>query len=80
MESTYSNAAAIRAFRVIEAVTQQPDGCTLAGLVERLALPKQTLHRLVEQLEMAGLLVREPGTRRLQAADRIERLAVDTLM
>ena len=80
MESNYGNAAAVRAFRVLEAVAQHSDGCTLAALVDAVELPKQTVHRLVEQLALAGLVMREPGTRRVQLARRLERLAIDAMM
>ncbi|MFG5410420.1 IclR family transcriptional regulator [Piscinibacter sakaiensis] len=80
MESNQGNAAAVRAFRVLEEVARHADGCTLAALVEAVELPKQTVHRLVEQLALAGLLLREPGTRRLQLSHRLEHLATDVLM
>lgn len=80
MQSNQSNAAAMRAFRVLEVVAAHTDGCTLAEVVEALALPKQTVHRLVGQLQSAGLLTREPAGRRLQLGVRIERLAIDALM
>jgi DNA-binding IclR family transcriptional regulator len=80
MESNYGNAAAVRAFRVMEVLAARADGCQLAELVTAVGLPKQTVHRLVEQLTLAGLLLREPGTRRLQLSRRMESFAVDTLM
>lgn len=80
MESNQGNSAALRAFRVLETVAQQADGCTLPELVAAVGLPRQTLHRLVEQLLLAGLLQREAGARRLQLAHRMERFAIDTLM
>lgn len=81
MESNQSNSAALRAFRILEAVAEHPDGCTLPDIVESTVLPKQTVHRLVQQLVMAGVLLREPaGRRRLQLAYRAERLALGALM
>lgn len=80
MESNQLNAAALRAFRLIEVLAQHQDGCSLAELVDAMALPKQTLHRLVGQLEYAGVLMREPKTRRLQLGTRLEQFAVATLM
>jgi len=80
MESNQSNAAAVRAFRVLEVVAQHGDGCALAVIVEAVGLPKQTVHRLVGQLQLAGLVVREPGTRRVQLATRVERFAQAALM
>jgi IclR family transcriptional regulator, acetate operon repressor len=80
MESNQSNAAAVRAFRVLEVVAQSRDGCPLAEIVESVGLPKQTVHRLVSQLQLAGLVVREPGTRRIQVASRVERFGVAAIM
>ncbi|RPH66856.1 MAG: IclR family transcriptional regulator [Burkholderiales bacterium] len=80
MQSNQANAAAVRAFRVLEVVASHADGCVLADIVDAIALPKQTVHRLVGQLQRAGLLVREPAGRRLQLGARIERVAIDVLM
>lgn len=80
MESNQINAAALRAFRVIDKVAEHADGCAPGDLVAALQLPKQTVHRIVTQLQMAGLLIREPGTRRVQLGARLQRLAVNVLM
>ena len=80
MESNHSNSAALRAFRVLEVVSQRRNGCSVADVVAAVELPKQTVHRLVANLEYAGLLVREPGTRRLQLGSRLERFSIATLM
>lgn len=80
MESNQSNAAALRAFRVLDYVALHADGCAASAIVEALALPKQTVHRIVTQLQMAGLLIREPGTRRVQLGARITRFATHALM
>jgi DNA-binding IclR family transcriptional regulator len=80
MESNHSNSAGVRAFRVIEVVSHHENGCSLMEIANALELPKQTVHRLVAQLEMAGLLLREPRTRRLQVASRVERFAISALM
>lgn len=80
VESNQSNAAAVRAFRVLEVVGQHADGCSVADIVEAVALPKQTVHRLVGQLQFSGLVLREPGSRRVQLARRVEQFAVAALM
>ncbi len=80
MPSNQSNAAAVRAFRVLEAVGRHADGCGLAAIVEAVGLPKQTVHRMVAQLQNSGLLSREPGTRRLQLSSRVEQFAIGALM
>ncbi|MBA3596164.1 MAG: IclR family transcriptional regulator [Methylibium sp.] len=80
MESNLSNSAAVRSFRVLDVVAQHENGCSLMEIAEAVELPKQTVHRLVAQLEVAGLLIREPRSRRLQMASRLERFAIATLM
>lgn len=80
MQSNQTNAAAVRAFRVLEVVGRHADGCSVADIVEAVALPKQTVHRIVGQLQLSGLILREPGTRRVQLASRVERFALSALM
>lgn len=79
MESNQSNGAAIRAFHVVEVVAQHVDGCSFAELVAAVDLPKQTVHRLVSQLQLAGLLIREPAGKRLQLGARLETFATNAM-
>lgn len=80
MESNQANAAALRAFRILDFIAQHANGCPASAIVEALSLPKQTVHRIVNQLQLAGLLIREPGTRRVQLGARISRFAINALM
>lgn len=80
MESNHSNSAALRAFRILEVIAQYLDGCTMAEVVDAVELPKQTVHRLVQTLEYGGLVLREPGSRRLQLGSRLEGFSIATLM
>ncbi len=80
MESNQANAAALRAFRVLDYVAEHANGCAAAQIVGALELPKQTVHRIVAQLQLAGLLIREPGTRRVQLGARLTRFAEHILM
>jgi DNA-binding IclR family transcriptional regulator len=80
MESNQSNAAALRAFRVLDYVAEQADGCSAAQVVAALGLPKQTVHRIISQLMLAGLLLREPGSQRVQLGGRLTRFAENVLM
>ena len=80
MESNQANAAALRAFRILDYVALHADGCAPGAIVEALSLPKQTVHRIVTQLQLAGLLIREPGTRRVQLGARLTRFATHALM
>lgn len=80
MESNQANAAALRAFRVLDYVAEHGEGCSAGQIVAALELPKQTVHRIVMQLQLAGLVIREPGTRRVQLGARLERFALNALM
>ena len=79
MESNQTNSIAVRAFRVMEAIGQRENGCLPGELVDAVGLPKQTVHRIVGQLELAGLLVREPTSRRLQLGSRVGQFALAVL-
>jgi DNA-binding IclR family transcriptional regulator len=80
MQNSQSNAAALRAFRIMELIGASSDGCLQADLVRSTELPKQTVHRLVSMLVQAGLVVSEPGGKRLQLGRRVETFALNTLM
>ena len=53
---------------------------TLQGLVEETGLPKPTLHRMLQQLEGAGLLQRESDGRHYGTGVRLRRLAENLLL
>lgn len=80
MNSNHSNSAAVRSFRVLEVVAEHENGCAMMEIAAVVQLPKQTVHRLVAQLESAGLLIREPHSRRLQVSSRVERFGIALLM
>mgnify|MGYP001549400103 FL=1 len=80
MESNQSNAAAVRAFHVLELVAEHESGCTLSELVQETRLPRQTVHRLVGQLALSGLLIKEPNSRKVQLSHRLEHFATKVIM
>ena len=56
---------ALRLFALLELIAAKDQLFTLQGLVEETGLPKPTLHRMLQQLEGAGLLTareRRPAT------------------
>ncbi|MGA0770427.1 MAG: IclR family transcriptional regulator [bacterium] len=79
MESTNSNAAAIRAFRILTVVSDHDEGCGLVEIAQALDLPKQTVHRLIKQLELYGLLVLLPCSKRLFLGRPVHQLAIRSL-
>ena len=80
MSSNQSNAAAVRAFRVLEALAAAEQPLSLTELVAVLELPKQTIHRILGQLVDAWLVTRTAGERNYECSTRVRRLAVNVLM
>lgn len=80
MATTQTNSAAIRAFRIIEIIAQTEQPLSLTEIVEIIDLPKQTVHRLLKQLEGASLVTRTASGRRYECSSRVRRMAVSMLM
>jgi DNA-binding IclR family transcriptional regulator len=68
-----------KALAVLEAVSDQPQAVGLPDLAVRLELPRQTVHRLLGQLERAGLVVRDPSRERYSVGPRVAKLSFATL-
>lgn len=79
MPTTQRSSALEKALAVLEAVSDQPQAVGLPDLAVRLELPRQTVHRLLVQLERAGLVVRDPSRERFSVGPRLSRLAFGTL-
>jgi IclR family acetate operon transcriptional repressor len=75
-----TNAAAVRAFGVLDALAAEDGPLSLAAVVARVGLPKPTVHRLLTQLEGAGMVRREPGGKRFSVGPHMVRLAMQVLM
>jgi DNA-binding IclR family transcriptional regulator len=69
-----------KALAVLEAVTDQPQPVGLPDLAARLEIPRQTLHRLLQQLVDAGLLRRDPVRERYSVGSRLARLSLSALV
>jgi len=72
--------ATLRAFALLEAVAAAERPVSLAEAMQTVALPKPTVYRLFAQLEKAGLLAREPGTRRYTVGGRLARLGRNVML
>jgi IclR family acetate operon transcriptional repressor len=70
----------LRLFGLLEAVASRDRLYTLQALVEETGLPKPTVHRMLQQLEQAGLLQRESDGRHYAMAPRLRRLAENLLL
>jgi len=71
---------AMRLFALLEVVAAKDQPYTLQGLVEATGLPKPTVHRMLQQLEAAGLLRRDGDGRRYGTGTRLRRLAENLLL
>jgi DNA-binding IclR family transcriptional regulator len=68
-----------KALAVLEAVSDHPQGIGLPDLAARLGLPRQTVHRVLGQLEDSGLLLRDRPRERFTIGPRLARLALAAL-
>ena len=70
----------LRLVALLERVASRHEPFALQGLVEDTGLPKPTLHRMLQQLEGAGLLRRESDGRRYGTGVRLRQLAENLLL
>ena len=68
-----------RALQLLETIAASDRPLTLPELCALLHLPKATTHRLCQQLEGAGYVVREPGGRRYAPGARLLRVGFNVL-
>jgi DNA-binding IclR family transcriptional regulator len=69
----------MRLFALLEVIAAKPERYSLQRLVEETGLPKPTLHRMLQQLEGAGLLQREGDGRHYGIGTRLRRLSENLL-
>ena len=74
------NTPALRLFSLLELMASRDQLFSLPALVEQTGLPKPTLHRMLVQLEGAGLLQRERDGRHYSTGLRLRRLAEQVLL
>jgi IclR family transcriptional regulator, acetate operon repressor len=70
----------MRLFALLEVMASRDQLFSLQGLVDETGLPKPTLHRMLQQLEGAGLLQREDDGRHYSTGLRLRRLAENLLL
>ncbi|GAA4523195.1 IclR family transcriptional regulator [Amycolatopsis samaneae] len=71
---------ALRLFALLELIAASDHQVSLPALVAETGLPKPTLHRMLQQLESAGLLLREADGRTYTTGARLHRLAENLLL
>lgn len=70
----------LRLFGLLEVLAARDQHQALQDLVDQTGLPKPTVHRMLQQLESAGLLQREGGGRHYGIGTRLRRLAENLLL
>lgn len=70
----------LRLFALLEAVAAKDQFFSLQSLSEETSIPKPTLHRMLQQLESAGLLERSGDSRRYGTGVRLRKLAENLLL
>jgi IclR family transcriptional regulator, acetate operon repressor len=70
----------LRLFALLEVIAEKDKLFSLQGLVDETGLPKPTLHRMLQQLEGAGILQRDHGGRFFSSGARLRRLAENLLL
>ena len=70
----------LRLFSLLEVVASKDQYFSLQSLVEETNIPKPTLHRMLQQLESAGLLERSVDSRQYGTGVRLRKLAENLLL
>ena len=70
----------LRLFTLLEVVASSGRASSLQGLAQETGLPKPTLHRMLQQLEGAGLLRRDGDGRHYGTGVRLRRFAESLLL
>ena len=70
----------LRLFALLEVIAQKDEFISLQGLVEETGLPKPTLHRMLQQLEAAGIIQRDGDEKHYSSGIRLRKLAENLLL
>lgn len=76
---TSGDTPTMRLFALLEVIASKDQFFSLQGLAEETNIPKPTMHRMIQQLETAGLLERSVDSRHYGAGVRLRKLAENLL-
>jgi IclR family transcriptional regulator, acetate operon repressor len=79
MPNHQRSSALEKGLAVLQAVSDQQQPIGLPDLAARLGLPRQTVHRVLAQLENLKLVLRDPSRERYSVGPRLSQLALATL-
>lgn len=74
-----TNSAIQKALAVLECVTRDVRPLGVVDIADEIDLPRQTVHRVIKQLEEMNLLTRDPVRDRYSAGERLRQLALSTI-
>lgn len=74
------NTPTMRLFALLEVIAQKDQFFSLQSLVDELGLPKPTLHRMLQQLEGAGMIQHDGDGRQYSTGLRLRRMAENMLL
>ena len=80
LQTTGTDTPTLRLFALLEVMASQDRMFSLQALVDETGLPKPTLHRMLQQLESAGILQRDRNGRHYSTGTRLRRLAENLLV
>ncbi|MEH6649526.1 MAG: IclR family transcriptional regulator [Motiliproteus sp.] len=75
-DNTEKSSAALRALSVLETVATSPQPLTATQINQKLKLPKPTMHRLCQMLEMEGYLQPSLDGRGFRPGNRLSKMAL----
>ncbi|MCS6997055.1 MAG: IclR family transcriptional regulator [Casimicrobiaceae bacterium] len=79
-EGREGGSAALRSLAVMEFVANSERSVSLTEIMQALRLPKATVFRILNMLEEAGILLREPNAKRYLPGERLTTLAGNVLL
>ncbi len=79
VEKKNPGSALEKALSVLEVIIDQPQPVGLPDIAGRLAMSRQAVHRLLQQLVENGLVVRDPSRDRFAIGPRFSKMALEVL-
>ena len=68
-----------KALATLEAIVDQPQSVGLPDLADRLGMSRQALHRVLQQLQDHGLVVKVPNRDRFAIGSRLSKIALQAI-
>jgi IclR family acetate operon transcriptional repressor len=79
IEDIEQASASLRSLAILEVVVKADRPISLAEIVDKMALPKPTVFRLLSTLEKVGWVLRQPGDKDYTVGSRLARFGLDVM-